>query len=79
MRDRGWITDELAIRLAFKFLGEILEESEIKEILAMEEAPTPSDEEIDDIDDEALQAALDAGNALVEDVASLNGGLNGKT
>ncbi len=29
MRDRGWISDEMAIRLAFKFAGEMLSEEEI--------------------------------------------------
>jgi hypothetical protein len=33
MADRGWITDELAIRLSFKFAGEILTDDEIKAIL----------------------------------------------
>jgi hypothetical protein len=33
MRDRGWVTDELAIGLAFKFAGEILEQGEILRIL----------------------------------------------
>lgn len=33
MRGYGWITDELAIRLGFKFAGEILSEDEIKGIL----------------------------------------------
>ena len=33
MREHGWITDELAIRLAFKFAGELLTEDEVTEIL----------------------------------------------
>ncbi len=33
MRDRGWITDELAIRLSFRFAGELLSEEEIESIL----------------------------------------------
>jgi hypothetical protein len=33
MADRGWITDELAIRLSFKFAGEILTDEEIEKIL----------------------------------------------
>jgi hypothetical protein len=33
MADRGWITDELAVKLSFKFAGEILDEIQIKEIL----------------------------------------------
>jgi len=33
MRDRGWVTDELAVGLAFKFAGEILEQEEILRIL----------------------------------------------
>lgn len=34
MKEQGWIDDERAIRLAFKFAGEVLEEDEINEILA---------------------------------------------
>lgn len=33
MKVQGWITDEIAVRLAFKFAGEILPEDKIKEIL----------------------------------------------
>ena len=33
MKAQGWITDEIAIRLAFKFAGEILDEETITEIL----------------------------------------------
>jgi hypothetical protein len=33
MKVNGWITDELAVRLAFKFAGEVLSEEQIKEIL----------------------------------------------
>ena len=33
MADRGWITDELAIRLAFRFAGEILSDEQIQSIL----------------------------------------------
>ena len=33
MADRGWITDELAVKLSFKFAGEILADDEIKQIL----------------------------------------------
>jgi hypothetical protein len=33
MREHGWITDEIAIRLAFKFAGELLSEDEVTEIL----------------------------------------------
>jgi hypothetical protein len=33
MREHGWITDELAVRLAFKFAGELLSEDEVTEIL----------------------------------------------
>jgi len=33
MRDRGWITDQLAISMAFKFAGEILSQDEIDRIL----------------------------------------------
>ena len=33
MAERGWITDEIAIRLAFKFAGEVLAEEEIQAIL----------------------------------------------
>ncbi len=33
MAQHGWITDELAVRLAFKFAGEILSEEQIQEIL----------------------------------------------
>ena len=33
MADRGWVTDELAIELAFKFAGEILTQEEIQRIL----------------------------------------------
>lgn len=34
MKAEGWITDELAVSLAFKFAGEILSQEEIKAILA---------------------------------------------
>lgn len=37
MKAQGWVTDELAISLAFKFAGEILSQEEIKRIL--EKAP----------------------------------------
>jgi hypothetical protein len=37
MADRGWITDELAIRLSFRFAGELLTEDEIKSILEGED------------------------------------------
>ena len=53
MKDKGWIDDETAIRLSFKFLGEILDEAKIKEILAMDEVPAPGEEEIEEINDEA--------------------------
>jgi hypothetical protein len=33
MAQHGWITDELAIRLAFKFAGELLSDEEIEGIL----------------------------------------------
>jgi hypothetical protein len=33
MADRGWITDELAVKLSFKFAGEILTDDEIEKIL----------------------------------------------
>jgi hypothetical protein len=33
MRANGWITDELAVRLAFKFAGEVLSEEQIQEVL----------------------------------------------
>ena len=33
MRDRGWVSDERAIRLAFKFAGEVLSDKEIQEVL----------------------------------------------
>jgi hypothetical protein len=33
MAQHGWITDELAVRLAFKFAGELLSDEEIAEIL----------------------------------------------
>jgi hypothetical protein len=36
MREHGWITDEIAIRLAFKFAGELLTEDEVEEILNSE-------------------------------------------
>jgi hypothetical protein len=37
MKGQGWVTDEIAISLAFKFAGEILSQEEIKRIL--EKAP----------------------------------------
>ena len=37
MKAEGWVTDEIAISLAFKFAGEILSQEEIKRIL--EKAP----------------------------------------
>jgi hypothetical protein len=37
MKEWGWITDELAIRLSFKFAGEILSEEEIQSILEADE------------------------------------------
>jgi hypothetical protein len=33
MRQHGWITDPIAVRLAFRFFGEILTEEEIEDIL----------------------------------------------
>jgi len=33
MKAQGWVTDEMAISLAFKFAGEILEQEEIQRIL----------------------------------------------
>lgn len=33
MAERGWVNDELAVKLAFKFAGEVLSEEEIQEIL----------------------------------------------
>jgi len=33
MKEQGWITDEQAVRLAFKFAGEVIGEDEVKEIL----------------------------------------------
>ena len=45
MKAEGWITDELAVRLTFKFAGEILEEEEILKIL---ELGGEQDEEKDD-------------------------------
>ena len=33
MKEQGWITDEIAVRLVFKFAGEILPEEDILEIL----------------------------------------------
>ncbi len=33
MKENGWITDELAIRLAFKFAGEVLTDEQVTEIL----------------------------------------------
>ena len=33
MRENGWITDELAIQLAFKFAGELLEKEQVDQIL----------------------------------------------
>jgi len=41
MRDRGWIDDHTAIQWAFKFAGEVIDEEEIKQILA---APPPETE-----------------------------------
>jgi hypothetical protein len=33
MRTNGWITDDIAVRTAFKFAGEVLSEEQIKEVL----------------------------------------------
>jgi hypothetical protein len=33
MRQHGWVDDETAIRLSFKFAGELLPEEKIKELL----------------------------------------------
>jgi hypothetical protein len=47
MRANGWITDELAVRLAFKFAGEVLSEEQIREVLdhAKEQNPNrPADQ-----------------------------------
>lgn len=38
MKAEGWIDDETAVRLSFKFAGEILPEDKIKEILALDES-----------------------------------------
>lgn len=42
MKANGWITDELAIRLSFKFAGEVLSEEQIKEILENEQPVKPT-------------------------------------
>jgi hypothetical protein len=47
MRVHGWIDDETAIRVAFKFIGEILDDEEIAAILAQPADP-PTDEPTDD-------------------------------
>ena len=39
MKEQGWITDEQAIRLAFKFAGEVIGEDDVKEILESSHAP----------------------------------------
>ena len=44
MRDRGWITDSMAINLAFKFAGEILSEEEIQAILKESQAEEVEDD-----------------------------------
>ncbi len=42
MKANGWITDELAVRTAFKFAGEVLSEEQIKEVLDHAEPTKPS-------------------------------------
>jgi hypothetical protein len=42
MRANGWITDELAIRTAFKFAGEVLSEEQIKEVMDHAQPTRPS-------------------------------------
>lgn len=41
MRSNGWIDDEHAVKLAFKFAGEVLPEDEVKKILAGPAQPVP--------------------------------------
>jgi hypothetical protein len=45
MAERGWITDELAVKLAFRFAGEVLSDEEIKAILSSKEYGVGSKEE----------------------------------
>ena len=54
MKAQGWITDEIAIRLAFKFAGEILDEETIQAILdtAEAEAEMPAEETAPDEEEE---------------------------
>lgn len=56
MKAEGWVTDEIAISLAFKFAGEILSQDEIKRIL--EKAPEQKSAESrgEDGEDEELSA-----------------------
>lgn len=60
MRDRGWVTDELAIELAFKFAGEILSQEEIQRILETAARPEP------EADGEELLAVGVRGVSVVE-------------
>ena len=45
MKGQGWIDDETAIRLSFKFAGEILPEAKIKELLENAESEAESEVE----------------------------------
>ena len=68
MKAQGWITDEIAIRLAFKFCGEILEEEVIQKILTeAKEAEPPPDEETppDEEEDEDQMSSWSVGNLLL--------------
>jgi hypothetical protein len=45
MKDAGWIDDETAVRLAFKFAGEVIGEDEIKHILTKAKPPQQPDQQ----------------------------------
>jgi hypothetical protein len=65
MAERGWVTDEIAIRLAFKFAGEVLSEEEIQEILRQAQ-------------DESRQGAEDGRTNGTNGRNGSNGGDNGQ-
>jgi predicted transcriptional regulator len=72
MKAQGWVTDEIAISLAFKFAGEILSQEEIKRILEK----APEQESAGEEEEEGENGELSA-LALPELVTVTGGGSNG--
>ena len=59
MKVEGWITDEIAVRLSFKFAGETLDEKDIMEILQSGGEQNDEKEEDTEIEEEGEEDAED--------------------